>query len=153
MKFQLLIKGKMVKNKQKILLSNFQMLYYPANKCLNGNNCFNVMSRINFLLSWVEHEKGFITSGPGGLSKTYWYNKYVHLLFKGSLVEFSKLWCFVVSEGCFNLSKQCRLTWNAALCCISSESSLFAKVPVKGFLVYNSDLNSFFYLALAHDSY
>ena len=24
-----------------------------------------LMSRINFLLSWVEHEKSFITSGPG----------------------------------------------------------------------------------------
>ena len=23
------------------------------------------MSRINFMLSWVEHEKGFITLGPG----------------------------------------------------------------------------------------
>ena len=23
------------------------------------------MSRVNFVLSWVEHEKSFITSGPG----------------------------------------------------------------------------------------
>ena len=30
----------------------------------------------------------------------------------------------------FYLSKQCRLTWNAAFCSISSGSTLFAKIPV-----------------------
>ena len=36
-----------------------------------------------------------------------------------------------VPEGCINHSKQCRTRWNAAWsCCISSGSSLFAKVPV-----------------------
>ena len=28
--------------------------------------------------------------------------------FKGSHVEFSKLWCISIPEGCFYLSKQCR---------------------------------------------
>ena len=28
--------------------------------------------------------------------------------FKGSHVEFSKLFCISVPEGCFNLSKQCK---------------------------------------------
>ena len=43
--------------------------------------------------------------------------------FKGSQVEFSKLWCFSVPDGCLNLRKQCRPWWNAALCFISSVSS------------------------------
>ena len=34
------------------------------------------------------------------------------------------------ADFCFNISKQCRPWWNAALCCISSGSSLFVKVPV-----------------------
>ena len=37
------------------------------------------------------------------------------------------------SEDWFCLSKQCRPWSNAALCCISSRSSLFAKVPYKCF--------------------
>ena len=32
------------------------------------------------------------------------------MCYKGSQVEFSKLWCISVPEGCFNLSKQCRPT-------------------------------------------
>ena len=47
--------------------------------------------------------------------------------FKGLHVE---LWCTSVPESCFNLSKQWRPWWNAALCCISSGTSLFAEVPV-----------------------
>ena len=50
--------------------------------------------------------------------------------FKGTQVELSKLWCISVPEGCLKLSKQCRPWWNAALCCISSASSLFVKVPI-----------------------
>ena len=37
-----------------------------------------------------------------------------------------------MSKCSFNLSKQCRPWWNAASCCISSGSSLFAKVPIHG---------------------
>ena len=37
---------------------------------------------------------------------------------------------FLTVKACFNLNKQCRTWWNAAECCISSGSSLFAEVPV-----------------------
>ena len=47
--------------------------------------------------------------------------------FKGSQVEFSKLCCFSVLEGCFKLRQRWRPWWNAALCCISSGYSLFDK--------------------------
>ena len=53
--------------------------------------------------------------------------------FKGLQIEISKLWCFSVPGGCSDISKQGRPWWNAALCCISSGSSLFAKVPIQGF--------------------
>ena len=56
--------------------------------------------------------------------------------FNGSQVDITKSWCVFVPEDCFSLSKQCRPWWNAALCCISSWSTLFAKVPVLGFPVY-----------------
>ena len=40
---------------------------YHAFKCYNVNNCwhFNIYEHDNFMLSSVEHEKSFITSGPG----------------------------------------------------------------------------------------
>ena len=52
------------------------------------------------------------------------------LYFKGSQGNFLNVDAFSVLEGCFNLSKRCRPWGNAALCCISSGSSLFAEVPV-----------------------
>ena len=55
--------------------------------------------------------------------------------FKGSQIDFSKLLCISVPEGSFNLWKKC-IPMNSALCCISSGSSLFAKVLFYGFPVY-----------------
>ena len=52
------------------------------------------------------------------------------LYFEGWQVEISKLWYISVPEVCFYLDNQSRPWWNAALCGISSGSSLFAKVPV-----------------------
>ena len=48
---------------------------------------------------------------------------------------FQKYW-ISISEDWFCPSKQCRPWWNAAYSCISSGSSLFVRVPVKGFLVH-----------------
>ena len=53
--------------------------------------------------------------------------------FNGSQVEISKLWYFSVPEGCFNLCKQRRPWWNAALCCISSEPHCLPKYLFSGF--------------------
>ena len=42
-------------------------VFYPAKKCLRPTiiGIFTFMSSINYMLSWVKHEKRFITSGPG----------------------------------------------------------------------------------------
>ena len=58
------------------------------------------------------------------------------MYFKRSRVECSKYWCMIIPGGCFNPCKQCRPWWNAALCCISSGSVLFAKVPIQWFPVH-----------------
>ena len=89
-----------------------------------------------------------------GISHTFCYNKYwvVHFVFKWLLVKISIKLCISVPEDRFYLSKQCRPRWNAALCDISSASSLFAKVPVyypewKGLTVtidWLQSLNQFF---------
>ena len=50
--------------------------------------------------------------------------------FKGSQAKISKVLCIYIPGDCFQPSKQCRHRWNAALCGISSGSSLFVKVPV-----------------------
>ena len=47
------------------------------------------------------------------------------------------------SEGRFCISKLCRPWWNAALCGISSESSLFAMCLCKGFLSQCSAMSAF----------
>ena len=47
-------------------LSCFQILRCCIIMLIAGILTF--MSRINFMFSWVEHEKCFITSGPGQLS-------------------------------------------------------------------------------------
>ena len=68
MKFQLLIKTKTPTNKEVSCFKSLRCCIYHADKCLNANNwhCwhFNIISRINLVLSCVEHEKSFITSGP-----------------------------------------------------------------------------------------
>ena len=50
------------------------------------------------------------------------------LCFKRSQVEISKFWYVSVPEDCLHFSKQSRPSYDAWG--ISSESSLFAKVPV-----------------------
>ena len=62
-----------------------------------------------------------------------WYNKLgiVHGTYLGVSGYNLKKKCIFVSEDLFYFSKQCRPFWNAA-----SGSSLFVKVPVKGFPVY-----------------
>ena len=52
-----------------------------------------------------------------------WYSK-------GLPVKISPKWCISVPKGYFYLGEQCRPWWNPASFFISSESSLFAKVPV-----------------------
>ena len=66
MKFQLLIKLKYQQIKKFLALSLsevvFIMLINVKLQSIGGILTF--MSRINFVLSWVDHEKCFITSGP-----------------------------------------------------------------------------------------
>ena len=60
---------------------------------------------------------------------TYYKVRMVNCIYKGVTgYNFKKIMYF--SEDWFGLSKQCIPWWNAALCSISSGSSLFAKVPV-----------------------
>ena len=68
-KFQMLIKTIMLKNKD---FSCFQTLTVDVVFIMLINvkmptivGILTFMSRINFMLSRVEHEKSFITSGPG----------------------------------------------------------------------------------------
>ena len=78
----------------------------------------------------------YIDTMSMGLPILYFKGSQVEITMYGSQVEITKLRCISVPEGCFNPSTQCRPWWNEALCCISSVSSLFAKVPVKGISVY-----------------
>ena len=55
MKFQLLIKAKMLKNNYFSCCQTLSWCIYPG-----------LMSRINIMVSLVEHEKSFINSGPRG---------------------------------------------------------------------------------------
>ena len=67
MKFQKLIKGRMVRNKDfscfKLSDGVFILLINVKMPKIVGISTF--MSRINFVLSSVEHEKSFITFKPG----------------------------------------------------------------------------------------
>ena len=69
---------------------------------------------------------------------------YIVCTLRGSQVEISKnhVSGIFVPEGCFNLSKQWRPWWNAALGCISTGSSLFSKAHVKVFPVYKGSNNA-----------
>ena len=60
MKFQLLIKAKMLKNNDFSCYQTFSWSIYPANKIVG---ILTFMSWINFVLSCVEHENSFITLG------------------------------------------------------------------------------------------
>ena len=66
MKFQLLIKTKIWTNYEVSHFKPLRCYIYHAYKCWNANNCwqFNIHEHDIFELSWVEHEKSFITSRP-----------------------------------------------------------------------------------------
>ena len=59
-KFQLLIITKIRTNKEVSCSKSLSQMLY-----LSIVGILTLMSRINFVLSWVEHGKGFITLGPG----------------------------------------------------------------------------------------
>ena len=69
--FQLLIKTKILTNKE---------FCFKSLVCKNTNNRwnFNIMSRIHFGLSWVEHEKSLITLGPDILKRLLDYLWQLH---------------------------------------------------------------------------
>ena len=50
--------------------------------------------------------------------------------------NFQEILYFLSEDLFFCINKQCRYWWNAALCCISSGSSLFVKVLVMVFPIY-----------------
>ena len=64
-KFQLLIKTKIPTNKYVSCFKSLIVLINVKMPTIVGILTF--MSRINFVLSWVEHEKSFITSRPVAL--------------------------------------------------------------------------------------
>ena len=65
-KFQLLINTKILKWRKFLLcLSDVAYIMLINVKMPTIVGILTSMSRINFVLSWVEHEKSFITSGPG----------------------------------------------------------------------------------------
>ena len=59
-----------------------------------------------------------------------------NILFKGAKGQKFQIMLDFVPEGCFYLNKQCRPRYNAAICSISSGSSLFLKVLVYWYPVY-----------------
>ena len=65
MKFQVLITTKLIKKYRLFLYSNSQICIYQAKLCSNANifGILTFMSKINFMLSCIEHENGFITLG------------------------------------------------------------------------------------------
>ena len=65
MKFQLLITTKLLKKYRLFLHSNSQICIYQAKLCSKANifGILTFMSKINFMLSCIEHENGFITLG------------------------------------------------------------------------------------------
>ena len=68
MKFVLLINFKLLTIANSFLLNIAEHENFSANKYENANpivGIFIFISRENFMLSWVEHEKSFITSRPG----------------------------------------------------------------------------------------
>ena len=68
MKFVLLINLKILAFANSFLLNITEHENFSANKYENVG-IFIFISRENFMLSWVEHEKSFITSGPGRMDR------------------------------------------------------------------------------------
>ena len=67
MEFQLLIKSKMLKNKDFLAFkfSDVVLIMLINVKMSTFVGILTFMSMINFMFSLVEHEKSLITSGPG----------------------------------------------------------------------------------------
>ena len=63
MKFVLLINLKLLTVAESFLVNISEHENFSANKYVVG--IFMFINRENFMLSWVEHEKGFITLGLG----------------------------------------------------------------------------------------
>ena len=70
----------------------------------------------------------------------------VHLIYRGATDYNLKINDFIFPLVIFCPSKQCRSWWNASLCSISFESSLFVVVPVQGFPVFKWLKVIFFFL-------
>ena len=66
MKFQLLMKTKLLKNKTFLAFKLSDVVYIMLInvKMPTIVGILTFMSMINFMLSWVEHEKSFIALGP-----------------------------------------------------------------------------------------
>ena len=88
-KFQLLIKTKIPTNKEVTSFKSLRCCIYPAHFILLINvkmptivGILTFMSRINFMLSLIEHEKNPTTSGPvlNTLHAGYFFMLFCHLL-------------------------------------------------------------------------
>ena len=64
MKIFMLINLKLLAMPNSLLLNIAEHENFSANKYENANYSLVFISRENFMLSWVEHENSFITSGP-----------------------------------------------------------------------------------------
>ena len=92
-KFQLLIKTKITtKTFPAFSLSDVVFIMLINVKMPTIVGILTFMSRINFVLSWVEHEKGFITLGPDWQTYLCMYTKIWKkiLLFNYYLILFTK---------------------------------------------------------------
>ena len=105
---QLSMKFKMLKDiKIAIINGNFTFewpkpIIYPANKQFVG--ILTIMSRINFDLSWVEHEKSFITSGPVvGADSNYFSICFDQELIQVIIILSSNLNYYPLSQKTFHL--------------------------------------------------
>ena len=81
MKFVPLINFKLLTLANSSLLKLTEHEFFSAYKYENAN----FISRENFMLSWVEHEKNFVTSRPDYLWKVntvYWRNITAHIIAK-----------------------------------------------------------------------
>ena len=87
-KFQLLIKTNILTNKEVSCFKSLKCCIYHANKCQNANivGILTLISRINFVISCVKHEKSFIASGPGLLLSFYYLNAHFEDLMRDHYV-------------------------------------------------------------------
>ena len=92
MKFLLLINLKLPTIANSFLLNKAEHEIFSANKYENANfvGIFIFISGENFMLSWVEHEKSFITSGPDH-NKRMWRLIWIFVGYTWPKVHFLKL--------------------------------------------------------------